>query len=97
MMKRLIAWALTLALVLSAVPMTIAAEPAAHSHSAAQHDCEHCDASVTWTKWTSTTTLPNTTGHYYLCADVTLSDRTLVAAGQNVVLCLNGYTVTGIN
>ena len=95
MMKRLIAWALTLALVLSAVPMTIAAEPAAHSHSAAQHDCEHCDASVTWTKWTSTTTLPNTTGHYYLSADVTLSDRTLVAAGQNVVLCLNGYTVTG--
>ena len=65
MMKRLIAWVLTLALVFSAVPVVISAEgiPAAHSHSAAQHDCEHCDDTITWTAWSSTNSLPKTTGH----------------------------------
>lgn len=98
-MKRLTAWVLALALLLSLVPqltLGVTAEtPDAHSHSAAQHDCEHCDETVTWTAWDKTTTLPNTTGHYYLTADVNLSAKTSVAAGQDVVLCLNGYTVTG--
>lgn len=97
MMKRLIAWALTLALVFSAVPVVISAEgiPAAHSHSAAQHDCEHCDGTITWTAWSSTTSLPKTTGHYYLTADVNVSAQTQIVADQNVVICLNGWNISG--
>jgi len=98
-MKKLFAWVLTLALLLSVMPqlsLGVTAEPAAHSHSAAQHDCEHCDGVITWTAWDKTTSLPSTTGHYYLTADVNLSAAAeRIVAGQDVVLCLNGYTITG--
>ena len=104
MMKKLIAWTLTLALLLSFAPQLtwgVSAEgaPAAHSHSAAQHDCE-CGAvgcteeghkKVTYEPWTSTTALP-TSGNYYLTGNVNLADETGVTADLN--LCLNGYTVT---
>ena len=50
-----------------------------------------------WTAWTSTTTLPTTTGNYYLTANVSLSSKGVqkLAANANVVLDLNGFTVTG--
>ena len=50
-----------------------------------------------WTAWTSTNTLPTTTGNYYLTADVSLSSKGVqkLAANANVVLDLNGFTVTG--
>lgn len=56
MMKRMIAWVITLTLLMSLVPqvtMGVAAEevqtpPAAHSHCAQQHECDHCDETVTW-------------------------------------------------
>lgn len=100
-MKRLIAWTMTLALLLSLLPTGITAEsaPGVHSHSAAQHDCE-CGAvgctqeghkKVTYEPWTSTTTLPSS-GNYYLTGNVDLADETSVTADLN--LCLNGYTIT---
>ena len=100
-MKRLIAWAMTMVLLLSLLPMGITAEtaPEAHSHSAAQHDCE-CGAvgcteeghkKVIYEPWTSTTTLPSS-GNYYLTGNVNLAGETSVTADLN--LCLNGYTVT---
>ena len=100
MLKRLIAWALTLALVLSAMPLGVLAEgeqviPAAHSHSATQHDCEHCDGAVTWTPWEKTDSLPKETGHYYLTSDVKPTARTTLPDTADVVLCLNGYTISG--
>ena len=97
-MKKLFAWVLTLALLLSVMPqlsLGVTAEPAAHSHSAAQHDCEHCDATITWIAWDKTTTLPNTTGHYYLTADVNVSALTRIEADQDVVICLNGWNISG--
>ena len=63
------------------------------------HTCEHCaDSSVVWTAWESGTDLPNTTGHYYLTQNVNLTTlpngKALTGAATNVVLCLNGQTVT---
>ena len=56
------------------------------------HSCADCGKNVTWTPWTSATSLPSTSGHYYLCGDV-VSKQTSIKNGQNVVLCLNGYSV----
>ena len=100
MLKRSIAWVLALALVLSVLPLGVLAEgekaiPDAHSHSAAQHDCEHCDGTITWTAWTKTTSLPTTTGHYYLTADVKPTAQAKITGTNDVTLCLNGYTVSG--
>ena len=46
-----------------------------------------------WTAWNSSTTLPTTSGKYYLTKNVTLSTQ---AAFDNadISLCLNGYTIT---
>lgn len=54
-----------------------------------------CDGSLkTWGAWTNTDALPTQEGYYYLTADV-VSKQNNVAEGANVVLDLNGYTVTG--
>ena len=42
--------------------------------------------------WTSTTSLPNTAGNYYLTANVELNSYWKPADGT--VLCLNGYSIT---
>lgn len=99
MLKRSIAWVLVLALVLSVMPLGVLAEgekaiPEAHSHSAAQHDCEHCDGAVTWTAWEKTDSLP-TAGHYYLTADVKPTAQTKLTGTSELVLCLNGYSIDG--
>ena len=84
------------AMVISA-PRAEAAEP--HTHclcgglgNVGDHtSCED----VTWTEWTSTTTLPKATGHYYLSKDVTLTAMQEVPATVSVDLCLNGHKVLG--
>ena len=43
--------------------------------------------------WTSTTSLPNTAGNYYLTGPVTLVDSYWKPA-DGTVLCLNGYSIT---
>ncbi len=48
---------------------------------------------VTWTQWTSTTSLPTTAGNYYLTDNVTLSNTW--AVNNDIKLCLNGQTITG--
>ena len=56
----------------------------------------NCDGTPhLWTGWTSATTLPTTTGYYILNDAVALTEVMLVADGANVVLDLNGQTVTG--
>ncbi|MBR3145267.1 MAG: hypothetical protein IKF53_05195 [Clostridia bacterium] len=59
------------------------------------HTCEECGNNVEWTPWTYAGSLPKTTGHYYLCGNVTSTSQTNIDNNQNVVLCLNGYTVKG--
>ena len=103
MLKKMIAWVLVLALTISVMPqlsLGVSAEgekaiPAPHSHSAEQHDCEHCDETITWTAWEETDSLPNVTGHYYLTDDVKVTARTTYDSTDNVVICLNGYNVDG--
>lgn len=56
-----------------------ATDPYAHT--------EHTD----W-PWTSTDSLPNSSGYYYLSSDVTLSDSWSVPSGETV-LCLNGHDI----
>jgi len=62
------------------------------------HTCEHCsDSSVDWKAWESGTDLPNTTGHYYLTQPVnltTLPNGKGLTGSNDVVLCLNGQTIT---
>ena len=84
-MKKILSAILAIVLVLSMVPAVVTAEAGTHS---ADHVCEKCGASATWTAWTSKTTLP-TSGHYYLTGDVTVSNQTVAS---NLCLCLNGYT-----
>lgn len=60
------------------------------------HDCEHCD-SAAWTAWgddaAEKTTLPSAAGHYYLTQDIPVAAMVNLS-NANVVLCLNGKTVT---
>ena len=81
---------------------TAYAEPLAqHAHAASgdAHICEHCVAAgktgtaavPQWQALTGTT-LPTASGHYYLTGDITVTNKDLTNA--DVVLCLNGYTVT---
>ena len=54
--------------------------------------CEYCGQNVVWQPWTSTTSLPTVTGHFYLAEDVELTNT---ASMLNVTLCLdlNGKSV----
>ncbi|MBQ3865408.1 MAG: hypothetical protein II776_00785, partial [Clostridia bacterium] len=65
-------------LLLSAAP---AAEAAGHEHDA-----------VLFQAWTSGTSLPGTTGDYYLTKNVVLSERWEVTG--TVRICLDGYSIT---
>ena len=66
-----------------------------HQHCVCAGAASGCDHSnQIWTAWESTTSLPSTSGYFYLTADVQLSEATKIPAGQKVYLCLNGKTVT---
>lgn len=64
---------------------------------------QHCDCagaasgcghlSQVWTAWESTTSLPTTSGRYYLTGDVQLTALVKMEADQKICLCLNGKTV----
>jgi len=43
--------------------------------------------------WTGTTTIPTTTGKYYLTQDINVSSTLKIAPDQNVTLCLNGHKI----
>jgi len=49
--------------------------------------------SESWTPWTSTTSLPQTSGKYYLVDDVTVASSTTLATDAKVFICLNGNTI----
>ena len=58
-----------------------------------------CDGNeVLWQPWAKTnTTLPTTSGYWYLEDHMTLTGSAELAANQNVVLDLNGKTATANN
>ena len=52
--------------------------------------------SVVWTEWTGTT-IPKTTGNYYLSGNITLTEQGSIPEGALINLNLNGHTITGAN
>lgn len=48
---------------------------------------------IAWAPWTSKTSLPTSTGNYYLLYDVDMTGIAQVEGEQNIVLDLNGKTV----
>ena len=58
----------------------------------AQIDVVHVHNGVTFTKWTSTNSLPTSAGNYFLTADVTISSTWNVPSGTTN-LCLNGHGI----
>ncbi len=66
-----------------------------HRHAVCgETDCEHSghDENMKWEPWTSTTSLPDQPGNYYLLNNVTLKGTWKTY--KNVNLCLNGKTIT---
>ncbi len=61
------------------------------------HEHKHTtDAPETvWNNWNQATTMPNIGGHYVLTCDVDMAAAVEVGAAEDIVICLNGYTVTG--
>ena len=57
---------------------------------------EHIHDGVVFTAWSDTTSLPSTSGSYYLTADVELTDTgdTWNVPSGEVNLCLNGHRIT---
>lgn len=55
----------------------------------------HTHDGISFTAWTSTDSLPTTTGSYYLTNDVTLSGTWSV--DENITLCLNGHGIIIVN
>ena len=72
------------------------AERPSHYHPVCGDDeCGDHGADIAWTEWTSTTSLPTSSGNYYLSDDVTISSTWSPQNGT--VLCLNGKTITMSN
>lgn len=72
----------------------LGAEPV-HNTKSGYVRCGHGDASVAWTAVTKTTGLPKASGYYYLAEDISLSGMVSVSTDVDIVLCLNGHTITG--
>ncbi len=98
MRKKVLSFLTVLCLLAGMMPMAAAPVYAAgHTHcvcGATHHSVgSHTSAaSVEFTAWSDTTSLPSDAGNYYLTEDVTLSTAWTPADGT--VLCLNGHTIT---
>lgn len=97
--KKLLSVCLALALCLSLLPTMALADDTHSDHAVcvSEGNCtnsDHADShgTVTWTAWTDIDSLPNSTGSYYLTADVTISATWEVPTGKTQ-LCLNGHTI----
>lgn len=91
-LRKVIMMLLCMALMLSCLPMARAAgEKTYCAYGHTSHSGITCDAElITWSEWTSTTSLP-TTGSYYLSGDVTISSA---CSPSGLNLDLNGCNIT---
>ena len=58
-----------------------------------EHNCEHCGDSK-WMEWTGNVEDLYNGGHFCLTKDITISQNVKLHAGQEVVICLGGHTIT---
>ncbi len=56
--------------------------------------CSEHGGAIKWEPWTSASSLPTTSGSYYLKQSVTLSEKWELPANTSVNLCLNGCNIT---
>ena len=97
MKKKLFSVLLCLTMVMGLLPQaTVQAAETEHKHCVcgAKHQAigDHtAEAETEFTAWTSTDSLPNTAGNYYLTDNVSISNTWQPANGT--VLCLNGKTI----
>lgn len=57
--------------------------------------CDHCHEEVVWYGWNKEDSLPiSGEGHYYLTSDVACNGQMTMEQNANIVLDLNGHTVT---
>ena len=62
------------------------------------HEVDACGhESVTWKAWGDATTMPATSGHWYLTCDVDVASMVGVTTAEEITVCLNGFTVTANN
>ncbi len=98
MRKRILSFILTLCMVMALMPATVQVSAASHTNHCicgASHigvGDHNTKDEKTFNEWTSTTSLPDS-GNYYLTENVDLSS-TWEPTGD-IVLCLNGHTITG--
>ena len=57
--------------------------------------CDQCKQEVKWASWYHESSLPVTSGHYYLATDVMLAGQVNIPESETICLDLNGHTVTG--
>ena len=101
MTKRILAFVIVLAMVLSVLPvqMVVAEQTVpTHGHSDAHQCSDHCPGgTIVWKPWGITngskTTFPMESGHYYLECNVTSAARADIPAGTDITICLNGWTL----
>ena len=63
----------------------------------AERYCDHCQQVVTWRMWLGAGALPYSSGHYRLITDVELSGQHSMTKNTDVVLDLNGKTISNKN
>ena len=92
MTKRIFAWLLSLAMLLSFVPsVTMGVAAVDPDLPGASEYCNHT-SHTGWTEWTEAGSLPTTAGNYYLGVDVELTAAW--DAYGDIHLCLNGHSIT---
>jgi len=58
--------------------------------------CPHCQTEVNWILWSSSSSIPaDKSGHYRLNQDITLKSQIDINSANDLVLDLNGCTITG--
>ena len=64
-----------------------------HPGLADYHKDDDC-ADSEWKAWTSTDSVPDENGHYYLTQDVTVTAKTEITSARNITICLNGHNIS---
>lgn len=99
MKKRILSLLLVLALCAALLPAVVLAEDGAHSHCVcgASHKIigDHANPDGhEFEPWDNATKLPDKTGYYYLTRPVSAARGWNVPENVEIVLCLNGYTIS---
>ena len=93
--RRFLVVVLSMALVLSYAPVISVAEEGARG--AVHVDLGHDHSDGSWTAWGDgegeSTSLPLSSGKYYLTRDITVSAQHRLTGGQDIELCMNGYSI----